>query len=354
MSKSLQATKEPVKNAESLIDLLKQPSVIERFKGLAQEHLSAERMLFLAIECVRRTPELGNCDHLSVLGALITSHSLGLEPNTPMKHAFLIPYKGWKKDENDKWVQKQAECSFQIGYRGFSQLFHRTGKVQTLCARAIRENDIFTHVEGTVTEVRYSKALKGRGTLQGSFCHINKNNGGQDFVLLELEEILKIRDKSETYRALQKGVDQAGKKNNQKDLNDAINKLAETPWVMWEDDMAAKSALKKLSKTADLDSAVVMAAEIDSLSDIGKADFSQVAEARSRDEIFDSFASQQAKQAISAPGESDQPIPKMDLENVTGNKKAAPEKVAVSNKPKQDGPPAGHPASDRHNYADGF
>ena len=51
--------KEQPKTAEGLIDLLKQPWVVERFKGLAQEHLSAERMLFLAIECVRRTPALG-------------------------------------------------------------------------------------------------------------------------------------------------------------------------------------------------------------------------------------------------------------------------------------------------------
>ena len=67
------STKEQPKTAEGLIDLLKQPWVVERFKGLAQEHLSAERMLFLAIECVRRTPTFGECDHLSVLGALITS-----------------------------------------------------------------------------------------------------------------------------------------------------------------------------------------------------------------------------------------------------------------------------------------
>lgn len=342
--------------AESLIALLQKPWVMERFKGLAQEQLSAERMLFLAIECVRRTPELGECDHLSVLGAFITSHSLGLEPNTPMKHAFLIPYKGWTKDANGKWIQKQAECSFQIGYRGFSQLFHRTGKVKTFCARAIRENDIFTHVEGTVTEVRYTKALKSRGGLLGSFCHINKMNGGQDFILLELEEIQKIREKSETYKALQKSVEQAEGKNDQKEVKQAKNKLADTPWVMWEDDMSAKSAVKKLSKTGDLDTAVAMAAEIDSLSDIGRADFKQVIEAKNRDEIFDTFASQQARQAIAAPGENDKPIPKMDLNNIpTGQQQ--PEKVAATNRQAGQapaGPPPGHPAAVSYDYSNGF
>lgn len=47
-------TKEHAPQAQRLIELLKEPWVMERFKGLAQEQLSAERMLFLAIECVSR------------------------------------------------------------------------------------------------------------------------------------------------------------------------------------------------------------------------------------------------------------------------------------------------------------
>jgi len=328
---------------EGLIDLLNQPQVIERFKGLAQEHLSAERMLFLAIECVRRNPTLGECDHLSVLGAMITSHSLGLEPNTPLGHAYLIPYKGWTKDDNGKWVQKQAECNFQIGYRGFAQLFHRTGKVLTFSANAIREKDKFSAVEGTNTEVSYSKALANRGKILGSYCHINKANGGQDFELLELDEILKIRDTSETYKSLVKGVEQAKAKNDKKEQAKAEAKLADTPWVKWEDIMAAKPAVKRLAKISDLDSSVVMAAEIDSLSDVGKADFKQVAEAKDRDEIFNTFASQQGRQAIAAPGQNDQPIPKMDLDNMPGQPE--PEKVAAK-------PPQQH--YQNSNYANSF
>ncbi len=110
--------------------------------------------------------------------------------------------------------------------------------------------------------------------------------------------------------------------------------------------MAAKSAVKKLSKTSDLDAAVVMAAEIDSLSDLGKADFKQVIEAKSRDEIFDAFAAQQTRQALAAPGENDRPLTKMDLDNIpTG--RPEPEKATVSNKQTQaqSGPPPGHPAA---------
>lgn len=333
-------------HVQGLLSLLNEVWVKDRFKALAKEHLTAERMLFLAIECVRNNPALGECDHLSVLGAFITAQSLGLEPNTPLGHAYLIPYKGWTKDDQGNWKQKQAECSFQIGYRGFAQLFHRTGKVVTCCARAIRENDTFHHEEGTNMVVRYSKALQSRGKVIGSFCHINKLNGGQDFELLTLEDIEQVRSTSETYKSLVKSVEQAEKKNNKLELDKAKAKLADTPWVKWEDIMCAKPAIKRLAKVSDLDTQVSIAAEIDSLSDVGQADFKAVVDAKDEHEVFDAFSAQQQRAALPQP--SDKPIPTLDL----GGKPEAQPVTSKSNgnSTKQplaqpDGPPPGHPAS---------
>jgi recombination protein RecT len=85
--------------------------------------------------------------------------------------------------------------------------------------------------------------------------------------ILPLDEILKIRSKSETYRALVRGVETA---ESAKDKARAEEKLAETPWVMWEDDMATKSAIKKHAKLLPIASgdALVAAADIDNRSDV--------------------------------------------------------------------------------------
>lgn len=342
--------------AQKLIDMLQDPTMVKRFKGLSQKYLTSERMLSLCIEAVRKNPTLGECDPLTVLGAFVTSASLGLEPNTPLGQAHLIPYKGWYKDDKGKWQQKQAECNFQIGYRGFAQLFHRTGKVKDFCATAVRENDHFRHVLGTNTVIEYSKALKERGEIIGSFCHINKVNGGQEFELLTFDDIIKIRSMSETYKALERGLEVAKNSNDQNELKKAQLKFNDTPWVKWDDGMSAKCSIKRLSKTSDLDPEVAMAAEIDSLSDVGKADFKAILDARNTTEIFDVIAAQQ-KAALPAP--SDTPMPTIDLEKdpmFSGKQPAAAPRQQAQQKPAapaqrmQDGPPPGHPAHDLSNH----
>ncbi len=297
-----------------IMNLIKKPAVINRFDGLSSNYLNKDRMIHLANECLRQNPALGECDPKSVLGAFITSASLGLEPNTPLGHAYLIPYKSWTKDNNGNWVQSSASCTFQIGYRGFIQLFHRTHKILDFHASAIRENDHFCHAIGTKTVLEYSKALSNRGNVVGAFCHINKKNGGQDFNVITAEEIEKIKNTSETYKSLVKAVDIAKNKNHQNELKKAERKLAQTPWVMWEDEMCAKSVVKKLAKNTDLDSSIAMAAELDSLSDIGRVDFSQLSEASAQGEIFDAVSSQ-ANNYRNIEQSKNKEMPKFDLDS---------------------------------------
>jgi recombination protein RecT len=291
-----------------MISFLSSKDAKDRLKKLAQKHLTAERMLTLAVECVHKTPKLAECEHLSVLGAFLTAHSLGLEPNTPLGHAYLIPYQGWYKDENGNWQQKQATCNFMIGYKGFSQLFWRTGKIKTFAAEAIREGDNFEHVIGTETRVSFTKALSKRGEILGSFCHINKSDDGQQFEIVEKEELEKIRLTSETYKNLKKAVEEAERKNDQREIKQATERLNETPWVKWSDGMVAKSAIKRLSKVSDLDPRISMAAEIDSLSDIGKADFSKIVDAKDTDEVFSAFSSQHSQATIEDQRSMQKPV----------------------------------------------
>lgn len=51
--------------------------------------------------------KLAECTPMSFIAALMNAAQLGLEPNTPLGQAYLIPYK-------NKGV---LECQFQLGYR---------------------------------------------------------------------------------------------------------------------------------------------------------------------------------------------------------------------------------------------
>ena len=95
------------------------PSVItpERFTRITLSALSANKQL------AQTTPQ-------SFLGAMMTAAQLGMEPNTPLGQAYLIPYRN----------HGQLECQFQLGYKGLIDLAYRSGEVSIIQAQVVYEN----------------------------------------------------------------------------------------------------------------------------------------------------------------------------------------------------------------------
>lgn len=227
----------------TIFDLLTSPKVERGIKAVATQFLTPDRFLRMAINCVKKNPLLLQCDPQTVLGSFMSSAALGLEPNTIQQQAWLLPYKKRAKVDGN-WIDVY-ECQFQVGARGFVTLAHRSPHIDSLQAESIHENDLWDHMIGSESFLKYSKSLRNRGELIGSFCYVRMESNAEIATVLPLDEIWKIRSKSETYKTLTSAVDSA---DNAKDKAKAEQKLAETPWVLWVDDMATKSAIKKSSK----------------------------------------------------------------------------------------------------------
>lgn len=270
MTTSAQALKAAVTGAPApqprgIVDLLAQPRVQQGLTAVAGKLLEPQRLMSLCINAVKKTPKLLECDPASVLGALMASAALGLEPNTVQQQAFLIPYKRRAK-VRDRWVDVM-ECQFQIGYRGFVTLIYRSPRVRSLEAGVIHEGDLYRNRIGTGPDAgfAYEMALTGRGKVLGAFSFVQLD-GGSSAVALPLDELLKIRGKSETYRFLALAVEQA---ENDNDRRRAQAKLDDTPWVQWFDSMAMKSAVKHHAKLLPIYAGdmVAAAAALDDASD---------------------------------------------------------------------------------------
>lgn len=235
------------RRAPTILELLTAPKVERGIKAVATQFLTPDRFLRMAINCVKKTPLLLQCDPQTVLGSFMTSAALGLEPNTVQQQAFLIPYKKRAK-VGGNWVDVY-ECQFQVGARGFVTLAHRSPHIDSLQAETIHENDLFEHMIGSESFLKYQKCLKDRGAPIGSFAYAKLASGVEMATVLPYDELMKIRSRSETYKALIAGVESA---ENEKERVKAERKLEETPWVMWFDDMGAKSAIKKSAKQLPL------------------------------------------------------------------------------------------------------
>jgi len=203
------------------------------------------------------------------------SSALGLEPNTPLGHAYLIPY-GKSTKVGNNWV-KSYECQFQIGYQGYVMLMYRSPIILSVNAEAIHEHDHFKHMQGSKDFLEFEKHLKDRGDLIGAFSHVKLQDGMESACVLPLDEIHKIRSKSETYKTL---LGYWENEPNEQKKAQALAKLQDTPWMLWEDDMAAKSAIKKHRKKLPLGAgdALAAACEIDDQSETGKIDLSMMSD----------------------------------------------------------------------------
>ena len=257
----------------ALLEMLNSDRVKQGIAAVVGKHMSPERMCRLMVNAVHKTPALLQCDPKTVLGAFMTSAALGLEPNTPQGLAYLIPYKRRAKKGN-QWVDVY-DCQFQIGYKGLITLAGRAGiQIQ---AGAVHKGDLFDYMVGSDSFLRYRINLDAeRGELIGAFAY-SKTDVGEMATVLPLSELHKIRSRSETFNALERNLQSA---TSPADRDKAAKKLADTPWVMWEDDMAIKSAIKKHAKLLPMGNAALsLAVELDSQSDAGAIDLAAVSDA---------------------------------------------------------------------------
>lgn len=79
-----------LKKSMSMADLIK--AMAPEIKKALPEVITPERFTRMALSALNTTPKLKDCTQLSVLAALMNAAQLGLEPNTPLGQAYLIPY----------------------------------------------------------------------------------------------------------------------------------------------------------------------------------------------------------------------------------------------------------------------
>jgi hypothetical protein len=169
-----------------------------------------------------------------------------------------------------------------------------------------------------------------------------------------LDEIQKIRSKSETYNSLTKTVAEA---QSEKDRRYNQGKLDETPWVMWFDDMASKSAIKKHAKVLPISSgdALAVAAELDNKADMGAVDLRTFTDPdAARAVVEGEMDVPEAGYGDDAPALEAPQAPEVDMNQMTSRRTqvTVPASYAVQQEPQQRQQHAEPPAFDPDAFAD--
>lgn len=185
--------------------------------------ITPERFIRMATTAVTLNPDLGRCTPASFIGAMLTAAQLGLEPNTPLGQAYLIPY------NNRNTGNKEAQ--FQLGYRGMIELAHRSGEFKSIEAHVVYENDEFEYELGLEPKLRHKPAMSNRGKPVWVYAVYKLQSGGYGFEVMSKEDIEAHRNK--------------------------YSKARNSPWVTSWESMAKKTVIKQALKYAPLKSEFV-------------------------------------------------------------------------------------------------
>lgn len=217
---TLPVAKRPLRQVANVRELLVNDQAKQQLAAVAAAHMRPEQMLRLMANAIRTTPQLAECDPLSLLGCMMTCASLGLMPNTPLQSAYLIPFKNNRKNI--------TEVQLVIGYRGMIDLARRSGHIVSIHGDVVYEDDEFSFEYGSDQHLKHRPKGK-RSNPVYAYCHA-KLTDGEAFVVWPYEQVLAIRDASQGYKTAIK----YGKKD--------------TPWIAHEHEMAAKTMVRALFK----------------------------------------------------------------------------------------------------------
>lgn len=175
--------------------------------------MTPERFTRIALSAVSNNPALQKCTPVSFISAMMNAAQLGLEPNSPLGQAYLIPYGG--------------KCQFQLGYKGLIDLAYRSGEVKSIQAQVVYENDEFEFEFGLEPKLKHKPTKSNRGEAVYYYAVFKLVNGGEGFEVMSKEDVL---DHAKRYS---------------KTFNNG-------PWQTNFDEMAKKTVLKKALKYAPM------------------------------------------------------------------------------------------------------
>lgn len=199
-------------------DRLKDPAMIAEFGKAMPAHCKPERMARVALTAITRTPALADCEQASFFKAMLELSQWGLEPDG--RRAHLIPFRNNKRGV--------TEVQLIIDWKGLAELVYRAGIVTKLHADVVHEGDLFEfnmgqverHVPWFVRRDADKPATEGK--VFAAYAQATLVGGLSKAEVLSREEVEAVRKRS---RAGNNG-----------------------PWVTDWNEMAKKTAFRRLSK----------------------------------------------------------------------------------------------------------
>src|SRR5690606_38795350 len=197
-------------------------------------HVHPDRMARIALTALRTTPKLQQCSPASFLVSVISRAQLGLEVNTPLRDAYLVPYKD--------------TCQLILGHRGMMDLARRSGMVSSIYAHLVRQGDTF----------------KVRLGLEQHIEHVPSDDPDRDAKpITHVYAVAKLKEGEPVFVVLTKAQVERYKARSMSRNSG--------PWVSDEEAMILKTAVRRLFTWLPQSAELARAAAIDEAPELGQS-----------------------------------------------------------------------------------
>ena len=216
---------------------------LPNIKDVAARHLTPERLVKVVLGAASRNPMILDCTPLSVVKAVLQAAELGLEPGSSLGEFWLVPFK------NNKTGQREAQGI--PGYRGLISLARRTGEISNLYAEAVYDGDHFDVELG----------LEPRMVHKPDYDNEKREDPKH---LRFVYAVARFKDGSYQFTVLSRGQIEALRRRS---------KAADSgPWVTDYEEMAKKTAIRRLSKYLPMSVEMAKALELQARAEAGTYD----------------------------------------------------------------------------------
>lgn len=164
---------------KQMAGMLKQ--MLPEIKKAVGNTMTPERFSRIALSLFNGNPQFWEASPTSFLSALMQSAQCGLEPNTVLGEAYVIPYK------NNK--QGITEVNFQVGYKGILKMAFNTGEYEAIYAHEVRKGDEFSYEYGLNKNLIHKPADVPSEEITHYYAVYKLKNGGFDFVVWSKERV---------------------------------------------------------------------------------------------------------------------------------------------------------------------
>lgn len=232
----------------------------DQFKKVLPKHITPDRLIRVAMTCIRNNKALLDCEQMSLISSIMTCAQLGLEPDPILGQVYLVPFNCKEKDPKggqDVWVKK---CQAIPGYKGLITLARNSGEVQSIIAKEVYSKDEFEIDWSLEVPFRHKPYLgQDNGEIIFVWCLVRFKDGSIHWDYMTIGDVEKIRNKSQGYMQSLKYA--------KRDANGTITSL-NSPWFTDFGEMAKKTVIRRVAKYLPM--SVQKAAFLEDMADNGK------------------------------------------------------------------------------------